>query len=117
MSGEPSGSRGADLEASDAAAEQGFDRHAAAGSVQSCGASATWVDIKLVDEEGEPIAGARFEVHRPDGTVLGSGRLGRDGCGGFENIEQLDYTVCFPDLDRDAWEPSADEPAEPGAQV
>ncbi|MEX1364518.1 MAG: hypothetical protein AB1Z98_15435 [Nannocystaceae bacterium] len=106
MSDEPD-PRDAALESSEAAADRSFDRSSATGAVQSCAPSSTWVDIKLVDEEGEPIAGARFQVFRPDGTLLGSGRLGRDGCGGFENIEQLDYTVCFPDLDEDAWAPAA----------
>ncbi|MCH9684098.1 MAG: hypothetical protein K0V04_21875 [Deltaproteobacteria bacterium] len=100
--------RGTALETSEIAAEESFDRSSAADAEQSCRPASTWVDIKLVDEEGAPIPGARFEVLRPDGTRLGEGRLGRDGCGGFENIDQLDYTVCFPDLDEDAWAPTSE---------
>jgi len=93
------------LKESEAAANEDFDRSSASGAVQSCHEDTTWIDIKLVDENNEPIPGARFQILRPDGTLLGERFLGEDGCGGFENIDDLDYRVCFPDLDQEAWDP------------
>lgn len=87
-----------------AAAESEFDRDTVA--IEACDPGKTWIDIKLVDDEGEPIPGARFQVFRSDGSLLGEGTLGDDGCGGFENIDDARYTVCFPDLDERAWEPA-----------
>jgi len=85
------------------AAEREFERTSTQGAVQRC-RSATWIDIVLVGEDDEPIPGERFEVYRPDGTLLGEGTLDESGCGGFENIEDGQYEVCFPDLDRATWE-------------
>lgn len=87
-------------------AEQDFGRESADGSIQACETEATWIDIELVGEDDEPIPNVRFEVFKPDGTLLGKGRLDENGCGGFQNIDQGDYEVCFPELDQDAWEPA-----------
>lgn len=85
------------------AADREFERSSAHGAVQAC-RSSTWIDIVLVGEDDEPIPNERFEVYRPDGTLLGQGRLDENGCGGFEDIEDGQYEVCFPELDDSAWE-------------
>jgi hypothetical protein len=63
----------------------------------------TWVAIELVGEDDEPIAGARYELQLPDGTL-------RTGCldaNGFARVDGIDPGACvvaFVDLDRRAWE-------------
>ena len=87
------------------AADQLDNSQSADGATASC-AALTWIDIELVGEDGQPIPNVRFEVWKPDGTLLGRGRLDDAGCGGFEKIDDGTYQVCFPDLDEEAWEPA-----------
>ncbi|MEM7199363.1 MAG: type VI secretion system tip protein TssI/VgrG [Planctomycetota bacterium] len=65
----------------------------------------TWVEIELVDEAGEPIAGEKYEIKLPDGSVA-SGTTGADGIARLEGIDPGDCEVTFPNLDKDAWEPA-----------
>ncbi|MEM7154397.1 MAG: hypothetical protein AAF799_16240 [Myxococcota bacterium] len=95
--------RGSSLQQSNASADQEFGNDAADGTTKSCPTESTWIDIEMVDEDGKPIPRLRFQIFRPDGSLLGHGRLDDAGCGGFERIEDGDYEVCFPDLDEEAW--------------
>lgn len=68
-------------------------------------AETTWVEVRLVDEEGEPVPGERYRIKTPDGTVR-EGKLNYLGKTRVDAIEQPgECLVCFPDLDADAWEP------------
>lgn len=96
--------RASSLESSNASAEKNFGNDTADGSTKACPTENTWIDIEMVGEDDKPIPHLRFEIYRPDGTLLGKGRLDENGCGGFERIEEGDYEVCFPDLDEEAWE-------------
>ncbi len=63
----------------------------------------TWIEIELVDESDEPVAGEKYRITVPDGRVA-SGTL--DG-NGFARVDGIDPGTCqitFPDLDKDAWE-------------
>jgi type VI secretion system secreted protein VgrG len=62
-----------------------------------------WVEVELVDEAGKPVAGARYEVTLPDGSVA-SGTLDAKGLVRIEGFEPGDCKVTFPDLDTEAWE-------------
>ncbi|MEM7155002.1 MAG: hypothetical protein AAF799_19295 [Myxococcota bacterium] len=73
------------------------------GSVQTCH-ELTWIDIEVVGDDDQPIPNVRYKVFKPDGTLLGQGRVDENGCGGFERIEEGTYTVTFPDLDEESWE-------------
>jgi type VI secretion system secreted protein VgrG len=65
-----------------------------------------WIEVELVDEEGEPIPSERFEVTLPDGSVA-SGTLGQDGVGRVDGIpDPGSCKINFPHLDRSAWEPA-----------
>ncbi len=64
----------------------------------------SWIEIELHDQEGEPIAGERYEIKLPDGKVARGSLDGR----GFARVQGFDPGRCrvtFPDLDRDATEP------------
>lgn len=71
--------------------------------VQPCPLRATWVAIALVGDDGQPIAGARYELRLPDG-VLHEGTLDAQGEARFEGLAGGRCEVCFPDLDSEAWE-------------
>lgn len=63
----------------------------------------SWIEIELVDEEGQPVSGERYEVALPDGSTA-SGTLDGDGLAKIEGFEPGACKVSFPDLDKDAWE-------------
>ena len=62
-----------------------------------------WIEIELVGEDDSPIPGERFELAMPDGT-LHTGRLDESGWARVEGRGEGECTVCFTDLDKDAWE-------------
>lgn len=63
---------------------------------------AHWLEIRLVDDAGQPRAGERFFVELPDGSTR-AGRLGSDGTARIEGVEPGTAKVSFPDLDREAY--------------
>src|SRR5687768_5919431 len=68
-----------------------------------------WVALRLVDEEGEPVAGEPWRLTFADGSKA-EGTLGADGQVAVFARGAGETSVTFPGLDADAWEPlSADE--------
>jgi type VI secretion system secreted protein VgrG len=67
----------------------------------------TWIEIELVDEEGNPVPGERYEITGPDGETLARGTLDGNGFARVEGLDPGQCTVTFPELDREAWEPEA----------
>ncbi|MCH7704889.1 MAG: type VI secretion system tip protein VgrG [Planctomycetes bacterium] len=63
----------------------------------------TWIEIKLVDEEGEPIPSERYKITLPDGTEK-EGSLDANGKARVDGIEPGSCEITFPDLDASAWE-------------
>lgn len=60
--------------------------------------------IELVGEDGSPVPGVDYEVAFPDGSVR-SGSLDADGRAELSRLtDPGECRVCFPTLDRDAWE-------------
>lgn len=58
----------------------------------------TWVEIELVDECGDAVPGARYEVEFADGSVR-EGRLDRRGLAFLDRVPAGACTVIFPDHD------------------
>jgi type VI secretion system secreted protein VgrG len=63
----------------------------------------SWVEIELVDEEGNPCPGERYQIKLPDGSV-DSGTLDEKGKARVI-CDPGTAEVTFPDLDKDTWEP------------
>jgi type VI secretion system secreted protein VgrG len=66
-------------------------------------AKKSWIEIELVDEDGNPVPGETYLVTTPDGAVA-QGTLDENG---FARVEGMDPGTCkitFPALDKDAWE-------------
>lgn len=58
----------------------------------------TWIEIELTDMEGEPIAGERYWIQLPDGTVR-EGTLDRYGRAYFGDLEPGEALIRWPNLD------------------
>ena len=63
----------------------------------------SWIEIELVDEEGNPVPGEAYKVTLPDGKVA-SGTLDAKGFCRIEGIDPGTCQITFPKLDKDAWE-------------
>jgi hypothetical protein len=63
----------------------------------------SWIEIELIDEADQPVAGMEYRVRLADGTVR-LGKLDKNGCARVERIEAGECEVTFPTLDQDAWE-------------
>lgn len=57
----------------------------------------TWIEIRLVDANGDPIPDEEFILHCPDGTAK-KGKLDPKGRKRYEGVEPGEYTVSFPDI-------------------
>ncbi len=65
----------------------------------------SWIEIELIDENDQPVAGERYEITTPDGKVA-KGSLDSKGFARLENIKPGSCKISFPELDKDAWEPA-----------
>ncbi|MBI4583132.1 MAG: hypothetical protein HY717_03825 [Planctomycetes bacterium] len=57
----------------------------------------SWVEIKMVDRDGKPVAGEKYKITLPDGSVA-QGTLSEKGEARLEGIEPGKVTVEFPNL-------------------
>jgi type VI secretion system secreted protein VgrG len=82
--------------------KKGGDPEAASGGKDGPGKKKDWIEVELVDEADQPVAGEAYRVTLPDGSIA-SGTLDEKG---FVHIGEIDTGTCkinFPNLDRDAW--------------
>jgi type VI secretion system secreted protein VgrG len=63
----------------------------------------SWIEIEMVDEEDEPVTGEKYKITLPDDSVA-EGALDNKGFARVEGFEKGTCKVCFPDLDKEAWE-------------
>ena len=71
----------------------------------------TWIEIELVDTEGNPVPNERYWILLPDGTSR-EGRLDSSGRAYVGGLDPGECDVRFPDLDNEAVA-SPGEPAKP----
>lgn len=64
----------------------------------------SWVEIKLVDEDGKPVPGEMYAITLGDQTIA-SGTLDEKGFARVDHIDPGQVRITFPNLDKDAWEP------------
>ena len=71
-----------------------------------------WIAFVLTDEQGNPVAGERYQVRLPDGTVR-EGQLDTQGQARLEGMVSGSYALSFPNLDAHDWELATTPPPEP----
>jgi type VI secretion system secreted protein VgrG len=64
----------------------------------------TWIEIKLEDEEGNPVPGEPYKVTMGDETVA-TGTLDGSGKARVDGIDPGQCKVTFPRLDKTVWRP------------
>jgi type VI secretion system secreted protein VgrG len=63
-----------------------------------------WIGIRLFDDNGQPLAGEKYEVILPDGTTVARGRTNSAGEAEVRGLDDPgSCEVTFPDLDTDTW--------------
>jgi hypothetical protein len=67
--------------------------------VGNCAPTKTWVAIRLVDDEGNPIAGQQYRLLLPDGSPK-EGKLDDSGEVWVENIDAGKCEVSFSQLEK-----------------
>jgi len=95
-------------------AEQRKTKSGKYGSVETQGAKpltqeekekkVSWIEIKLVDEEGEPVPGELYRITLPDGSVV-EGTLDAQGFARVDGLDPGSCKVTFPRLDERSWKP------------
>lgn len=72
--------------------------------IQPCRDTQSWIEVRLVDQKGEPIPGERFEVRLPDQS-LQRGTLDSQGSVRFEAIVAGQASIAFPGIEAEEWTP------------
>ncbi len=62
-----------------------------------------WIEIILVDLDGNPMPGVKYRITPPNGASV-EGNLNQYGQAGLYQIDPGNCKITFPDLDKDAWD-------------
>lgn len=68
-------------------------------------ADTAWIGVEILDADGRPIPGVRFQVRLADGR-LAAGTTDPDGKGRIDGIPPGNHEITLPELDAAAWEPA-----------
>ncbi len=63
----------------------------------------SWIEVKLKDEHGQPMAGERYRVELPDNETIAEGTLDENGYAKVTNIDPGKCKITFPKIDGRAW--------------
>jgi hypothetical protein len=64
----------------------------------------SWVEIELIDDQGQPVAGETYQVRLSDGSLF-VGTLDKRGQARIEGIDPGTCQITFPNLDGKSWHP------------
>ncbi len=62
----------------------------------------SWIEIELVDRDGNPVPGETYQIRMPDGST-DEGTLDERGHARVDGIEPGTCEVCFPNIDASEW--------------
>lgn len=81
------------LENSGAAADSNFSEGQAGATQPSC-SQKSWIDFRLVDANGNPIANVRYQLQDTQGQTQ-EGTTDSDGCAGEDGIDPGNCSITF----------------------
>ena len=64
-----------------------------------------YIEIKLVDDDGNPVAGEPYKITLADGTTVADGTLDDKGFARVDNIDPGTCQITFPSRDQQDWSP------------
>lgn len=64
----------------------------------------SWIEIEMVDEDGNPVPGEKYKVTLPDNKTVATGTLDEKGYVKVTGIDPGTCKITFPNLDKEAWE-------------
>jgi len=64
----------------------------------------TWIEIRLVDSDGDPVPGERYRLRLPDASIM-EGVLDDEGKARYDGIVSGSCQISFPGLDAREWRP------------
>jgi hypothetical protein len=70
--------------------------------VTPCPDTQTWIEIRLLDDNDQPVAGAAYRVVLPDSSIQ-EGVLDTSGRARYERIVPGSCIVSFPEIDAREW--------------
>jgi hypothetical protein len=72
--------------------------------MQPCPEDATWIEVRLVDQDDTAMPGEKYRIRLPDSSLM-EGTLDDEGKVRFESIMPGQAIVTFPDIDAREWNP------------
>jgi hypothetical protein len=87
---------------SDSSVDNGSGGRSGGGGAHAPLAEEHWIEIELHTTAGEPMAGARYRIAKPDGTIQ-EGTLDGSGRARIDGLEKGTCQVSFPDIDESLW--------------
>jgi protocatechuate 3,4-dioxygenase beta subunit len=73
-------------------------------TIQPCNDTATWIEVRLSDEDGNAMAGAKYRIQLPDFSIM-EGALDDEGKVRFDGIVPGQSLIDFPGIDGREWRP------------
>ncbi len=86
-------SQGDALRGSGDAADSGFGEQPVGSAEKPC-KEKSWIDFRLVDKKGNPIANMRYRLEDTEGRTL-EGTTDSDGCAGEDGIDPGSCKITF----------------------
>jgi hypothetical protein len=77
-------------------------RIARTGADEKPAVKLTWIEIRLLDDDNQPVGGEAYEIRFPDGST-GAGTLSAKGNARHAGIVEGTCEVRFPNLDANEW--------------
>jgi type VI secretion system secreted protein VgrG len=62
----------------------------------------SWIEIALVDQDGQPVSGEQYQITLPDGSTM-SGTTDGDGMARVDGIDPGTCQITFPNIDKNYW--------------
>lgn len=89
--------------APDESSEETNDTTTATGAATGATVSnKTWIEIELLDEEGQPVVNEPYKLILPDGSVK-SGKTDSAGMARYTELDDGNCQLTFTKIDKEAW--------------
>ena len=78
-------------------------KQSSGGPAQAEEEPTSFIEVEIVDEDGQPVSGENFELKLPDGKKV-SGSTDAEGAARVDSIPPGNCELTFPNMDQSVWE-------------